>query len=67
MCMLAIFHNAVERFIKVFIYDFSIFDFSFGNCLYHSFLVLKGCQETNLVLNWEKCYFMVQESIVLGH
>ncbi|XP_073119798.1 uncharacterized protein [Henckelia pumila] len=25
------------------------------------------CQEKNLVLNWEKCHFMVQESIVLGH
>ncbi|XP_073057250.1 uncharacterized protein [Primulina eburnea] len=25
------------------------------------------CQEKNLVLNWEKCYFMVQEGIVLGH
>ncbi|XP_052118983.1 uncharacterized protein LOC127748465 [Arachis duranensis] len=26
-----------------------------------------GCQETNLVLNWEKCHFMVSEGIVLGH
>ncbi|CAM8991270.1 unnamed protein product [Rhodiola kirilowii] len=25
------------------------------------------CIETNLVLNWEKCHFMVQEGIVLGH
>ncbi|XP_075481140.1 uncharacterized protein LOC142521851 [Primulina tabacum] len=24
-------------------------------------------KETNLVLNWEKCHFMVQERIVLGH
>ena len=23
--------------------------------------------ETNLVLNWEKCHFMVREGIVLGH
>ncbi|CAM8968122.1 unnamed protein product [Rhodiola kirilowii] len=29
--------------------------------------VLKRCIETNLVLNWEKCHFMVQEGIVLGH
>jgi len=29
--------------------------------------VLKRCQETNLVLNWEKCQFMVKEGIVLGH
>ncbi|XP_075475699.1 uncharacterized protein LOC142509748 [Primulina tabacum] len=25
------------------------------------------CQEKNLVLNWKKCHFMVQEGIVLGH
>ncbi|XP_048231772.1 uncharacterized protein LOC125370429 [Ricinus communis] len=29
--------------------------------------VLVRCDETNLVLNWEKCHFMVQEGIVLGH
>jgi len=28
---------------------------------------LQRCEDTNLVLNWEKCYFMVQEGIVLGH
>ncbi|KAK1683553.1 hypothetical protein QYE76_044401 [Lolium multiflorum] len=27
----------------------------------------KRCEETNLVLNWEKCHFMVNEGIVLGH
>ncbi|KAI5001123.1 hypothetical protein ZWY2020_011082 [Hordeum vulgare] len=25
------------------------------------------CKDTNLVLNWEKCHFMVNEGIVLGH
>ncbi|GKB04545.1 reverse transcriptase domain-containing protein [Tanacetum coccineum] len=29
--------------------------------------MLARCDETNLVLNWEKCYFMVKEGIVLGH
>ncbi|XP_070022914.1 uncharacterized protein [Nicotiana sylvestris] len=29
--------------------------------------VLARCEETNLVLNWEKCHFMVEEGIVLGH
>ncbi|KAG7527990.1 Integrase catalytic core [Arabidopsis thaliana x Arabidopsis arenosa] len=29
--------------------------------------VLNRCEETNLVLNWEKCHFMVREGIVLGH
>ncbi|GKC85117.1 reverse transcriptase domain-containing protein [Tanacetum coccineum] len=29
--------------------------------------MLARCEETNLVLNWEKCHFMVKEGIVLGH
>ena len=29
--------------------------------------ILQRCEETNLVLNWEKCHFMVNEGIVLGH
>ncbi|KAL5570156.1 hypothetical protein UlMin_026731 [Ulmus minor] len=40
---------------------------SFGLCLENLAKVLKRCEETNLVLNWEKCHFMVKEGIVLGH
>ncbi|XP_060969455.1 uncharacterized protein LOC133036742 [Cannabis sativa] len=29
--------------------------------------VLKRCKEKGLVLNWEKCHFMVPSGIVLGH
>ncbi|GJV70154.1 reverse transcriptase domain-containing protein [Tanacetum coccineum] len=29
--------------------------------------MLKRCEDTNLVLNWEKCHFMVKEGIVPGH
>ena len=29
--------------------------------------VLHRCIEKDLVLNWEKCHFMVQKGIVLGH
>ncbi|XP_024992455.1 uncharacterized protein LOC112526402 [Cynara cardunculus var. scolymus] len=28
---------------------------------------LERCEETDLVINWEKCHFMVKEGIVLGH
>ena len=28
---------------------------------------MKRCEEKNLVLNFEKCRFMVPEGIVLGH
>nr|GEY22716.1 reverse transcriptase domain-containing protein [Tanacetum cinerariifolium] len=29
--------------------------------------MLKRCEDTNLVLNWEKCHFMCREGIVLWH
>ena len=47
--------------------DFSVFGSSFECCLKNLEMVLQRCMETNLVLNWEKCHFMVQEGIALGH
>lgn len=47
--------------------DFSIFGKSFDSCLDRLNNVLKICTETNLVLNWENCHFMVTGGIVLGH
>ena len=47
--------------------DFSVFGPSFDNCLRSLEMVLQRCVDTNLVLNWEKCHFMVREGIVLGH
>ena len=47
--------------------DFSVFGDSCDNCLNNLAKVLKRCEETNLVLNWEKHHFMVKEGIVLGH
>jgi hypothetical protein len=29
--------------------------------------VLTRCAEVDLVLNWEKCHFMVKQGIVFGH
>jgi hypothetical protein len=29
--------------------------------------VLKRCQEVDLILNWEKCHFLVWEGIIIGH
>ncbi|GJZ40584.1 reverse transcriptase domain-containing protein [Tanacetum coccineum] len=52
---------------RVFMDDFSIFEDSFSSCLSHLDKMLKRCEDTNLVLNWEKCHFMVKEGIVLGH
>ncbi|XP_050125739.1 uncharacterized protein LOC126603005 [Malus sylvestris] len=66
-CMMSIFSDLVERCIEVFMDDFSVFGSSFDSCLDNLSSVLQRCEETNLVLNWEKCHFMVQEGIVLGH
>ncbi|KAI3445417.1 hypothetical protein Pfo_002082 [Paulownia fortunei] len=54
-CMMAIFFDMVEYFIEIFMDDFSVFGDSFDVCLQNLTLVLK------------RCYFMVQEGIVLGH
>ena len=66
-CMMAIFSDMVEKTIEIFMDDFSVLGNSFDNCLENLRSVLVRCEETNLVLNWEKCHFMVQEGIVLGH
>ncbi|XP_039134224.1 uncharacterized protein LOC120271614 [Dioscorea cayenensis subsp. rotundata] len=66
-CMTAIFEDMVEDFMEVFMDDFSVFGDSFDVCLKNLERVLIRCEETNLVLSWEKCHFMVQEGIVLGH
>ena len=54
---MAIFTKMVEHFVEVFKDDFSIFGDLFGLCLVNLAKVLKRCEETNLVLNWEKCHF----------
>nr|GEW37223.1 reverse transcriptase domain-containing protein [Tanacetum cinerariifolium] len=66
-CMLAIFHDMVEKTMKVFMDDFSVFGNSFKNCLSRLDKMLQRCEDTNLSLNWEKSHFMVKEGIVLGH
>ena len=65
--MVAIFTEMVEQFVEVFMDDFSVLGDSFDFCLGNLAKVLQRCEETNLCLNWEKCHFMVNEGIVLGH
>ncbi|GJY21700.1 reverse transcriptase domain-containing protein, partial [Tanacetum coccineum] len=66
-CMMAIFHDMIEKTMEVFMDDFSIFRDSFSSCLSNLDKMLKRCEDTNLVLNWEKCHFMCREGIMLGH
>nr|GEY22093.1 reverse transcriptase domain-containing protein [Tanacetum cinerariifolium] len=66
-CMLAIFHDMVEKTMEVFMDDFSVFGNSFENCLSRLDKMLQRCEDADLCLNWEKSHFMVKEGIVLGY
>nr|GFC49147.1 reverse transcriptase domain-containing protein [Tanacetum cinerariifolium] len=66
-CMMAIFHDMIEKTMEVLMDDFSIFGNSFQSCLSHLEKMLKRCKDINLCLTWEKSHFMVKEGIVLGH
>ena len=61
---MAIFHDMVDDFVEVFMDEFSVFGESFVLCLLNLDRFLARCKETNLVLNWEKCHFLVMEGIV---
>jgi hypothetical protein len=66
-CMMVIFSNLIEKVMEVFMDDFFVYGQTFEDCLANLDKVLKRCQMADLVLNWEKCHFMVREGIVLGH
>jgi hypothetical protein len=66
-CMMSIFSDLIKNIMEVFMDDFSVYGKSFDECFENLNKVLKRCQDTHLVLNWEKCHFMVREGIVLGH
>src|SRR3954463_14350271 len=66
-CLMAIFADFLYGIMEVFMDDFSVCGGSFETCLANLELVLKRCVSVNLVLNWEKCHFMVRQGIVLGH
>ena len=64
-CMMSIFSDFIEDIMEVFMDDFSVYGSSFDACLDNLSRVLQRCEETNLVLNWEKCHFMVTKGVVL--
>ena len=65
--MMGIFSDMIELILEIFMDDFSIFGDSYEGCRENLRKVLERCQEKNLVLNWEKCHFMVTQGIVIGH
>ena len=52
---------------EVFIDDVTVYGATCDQCLNNLPKVLQRCGDVNLVFNWEKCHFMVQEGDVLGH
>ncbi|GJZ03116.1 reverse transcriptase domain-containing protein [Tanacetum coccineum] len=69
-CMMAIFHDMIEKTMEVFMDDFSVFFIfrdSFDLCLSNLEKMLKRCEDTNLVLNGREPLIMCREGIVLGH
>ena len=65
--MLSIFSDLVECILEVYTDDITVSRESFDECLIHLGIILHRCIEKNLVLNWEKCHFMVIQGIVFGH
>ena len=52
---------------EVYMDDIAVYGGSFEECLINLETVLYRCIEKNLVLNWEKYHFMVNQGIFLGH
>jgi hypothetical protein len=65
--MMAVFSEFIEEIVEVIMVDFSVYGKTFVDCLANLEKVLTRCAEVDMVLNWEKCHFMVRQGIVLGH
>nr|GFB97932.1 hypothetical protein [Tanacetum cinerariifolium] len=63
-CMMAIFHNMIEKTMEVFMDDFSVFGNSFGTCLSHLEKMLQRCEDTNPYLNWVSVAFLVMPASI---
>ena len=65
--MMSLFSDCLQEINEVFMDDFSVYGCSFYECLLNLEKVLGRFVKVNLVLNCEKCHFIVKESIILGH
>ena len=57
----------IEKTMEVFMDDFLVYGKTFDDCLENLDKVLPRWEEKHLVLNWDKCHFMVRKGTVLGH
>ena len=58
-CIIDIFSDMVEHIMEVYMDNITIYGGTFEEYLANLEIVLHRCIEKNLVLNWEKCHFMV--------
>ncbi|RVW18505.1 Retrovirus-related Pol polyprotein from transposon 17.6 [Vitis vinifera] len=57
--MLSIFSDMVERIMEVVMDDITVYGNVFDECLVNLEVMMNRCIEKDLVLNWEKCHFML--------
>jgi hypothetical protein len=62
-CMISIFFDMVQRFMEIFMDDFSVFGSSFQECLDRLTLVLVRCKEKNLVLNGKNAILWLRRGL----
>lgn len=65
--MMSLFSDIEEETNEAFRDDLSMVGDSFDQCSDNLAKVLKRCGDRYLVLNREKCHFLVKEDIMLGH
>ena len=58
--MVSIFFGFLEDCTEIFMDDFTVYGSSFDACLASLARVLNRCIKIDLVLNFEKCHFMVE-------
>jgi len=57
---MTIFFYFIGDIMEVYMDDFSVYGAIYDQCLNNLSKVLQRCEDLNLVLNWEKCHFVVQ-------
>ncbi|GJU12487.1 reverse transcriptase domain-containing protein [Tanacetum coccineum] len=65
-CMMAIFHDMIEKMMEVFMDDFSVFGNSFGNCLSRVDKMLKRCEDINLCLIGKRVILWLRKVLSLA-
>ncbi|XP_028805003.1 uncharacterized protein LOC114759930 [Neltuma alba] len=65
--MMSIFSEFLGSSMEVFVDNFTVYGDTFDDCLESLDRVLSRYIDRNLILNFEKCHFMVNNGIVLGH